>query len=546
MTPVLIAGGGIGGLATALTLHQIGVPCMVFESVREMKPLGVGINLQPNAVRELYDLGITEAELDEVGLPAKEWALVGLNGNDIYSETRGRLAGYQWPQYAVHRGQLQMLMYRKVVERMGAGAVRLGARVTGYRRLPDGGVSVQVAYADGGCADLPAALLIGADGIHSAVRAQMHPDQPPIHWGGSIMWRGVTWAKPIRTGASFVGLGTHKHRIVFYPISHPDPDTGLALINWIAEVTSDDETQLGAWFRPVPIETFLHHFADWTWDWLDVPALIRGGEFAFENPMIDRDPVPTWVDGPVVLLGDAAHAMYPTGSNGASQAIVDARVLGALMCDQGATPAALAAYDARLCGPISRLVLRNRGAGPFGLLNLVDERCGGRFDNIDHVIPPDERNAFMAAYKAAAGFRHRDAQPGACDHRARRTRGRRTDSGAGRRGLVSRSEHAKDFEFDRVGPSVPSADKHLVGEPLVGAVLNLESGRRAEVVQRRLDDLTGREPRHDLERPAPYAAIHHRDQRAVVMAQRVARVDPGDAVGDAHRLPVCAAGQNGA
>jgi 2-polyprenyl-6-methoxyphenol hydroxylase-like FAD-dependent oxidoreductase len=306
----------------------------------------------------------------------------------------------------VHRGQLQMLLYRKVVERIGADAVRLGARVTGYHRLPDGGVSVQVAAADGARADVPAALLVGADGIHSAVRAQMHPDQPPIHWGGSIMWRGVTWAKPIRTGASFVGLGTHKHRIVFYPISHPDSETGLALINWIAEVTWDDadETQLGGWFRPVPIETFLHHFADWTWDWLDVPALIRGGEFAFENPMIDRDPVPTWVDGPVALLGDAAHPMYPTGSNGASQAIVDARVLGALMCDHGATPAALATYDARLCGPISRLVLRNRGAGPFGLLNLVDERCGGRFDNIDDVIPPDERSGFMADYKAAAGF----------------------------------------------------------------------------------------------------------------------------------------------
>ena len=147
--PVLIAGGGIGGLATALTLHQIGVPCVVLESVREMKPLGVGINLQPNAVRELYDLGITEAELDEVGVPAREWALVGLNGNDIYTETRGRLAGYNWAQYAVHRGQLQMLLYRKVVERLGAGAVRMGARVAGYRKLADGTVEAQVAQADG-------------------------------------------------------------------------------------------------------------------------------------------------------------------------------------------------------------------------------------------------------------------------------------------------------------------------------------------------------------------------------------------------------------
>ena len=404
--PVLIAGGGIGGLATALTLHQIGVPCVILEGVREMKPLGVGINLQPNAVRELHDLGIPETELDAVGLPAREWALVGLNGHDVYTEPRGKLAGYRWHQYAVHRGELQMLLYRKVVERMGAGALKLGARVTGYRKRPDGGVSVQVTMTDGTHVEQHASLLIGADGIHSAVRAQMHPRQPPIHWGGAIMWRGVTWAKPIRTGASFVGLGTHRHRVVFYPISPVDPVTGLALINWIAEVTRDhaDEKQLNGWFRQVPVESFLHHFADWTWDWLDVPELIRGGESAFENPMIDRDPVHNWVDGPVLLLGDAAHAMYPTGSNGASQAIIDARVLGAMMCEHGANSEALAAFDARLCGPISKLILRNRGAGPFGLLNLVDERCGGHFDSIDAVIPPDERNAFMADYKAAAGF----------------------------------------------------------------------------------------------------------------------------------------------
>ena len=404
--PVLVAGGGIGGLATALTLHQIGVPCLVLESVREMRPLGVGVNLQPNAVRELCDLGITEAELDEVGVPAREWALVGLNGNDVYAEPRGRLAGYRWSQYAVHRGRLQMLMYDKLVERIGSQAVRFGTRVTGYRHAADGGVMVQVANADGTNSEIAGSLLIGADGIHSAVRAQMHPGQPPIHWGGSIMWRGVTWARPIRTGASFVGLGTHKHRIVFYPISHPDPKTGLAMINWIAEVTWDnaDEKQLNGWFRQVPIDSFLHHFTDWTWEWLDVPALIRGGEFAFENAMIDRDPVPTWVDGPVALLGDAAHAMYPTGSNGASQAIIDARVLGACMCEAGATPQALARYDATLCGPISKLILRNRGAGPFGLLNILDERCGGKFDNIDDVIPPEERAAFMADYKAAAGF----------------------------------------------------------------------------------------------------------------------------------------------
>jgi len=193
---------------------------------------------------------------------------------------------------------------------------------------------------------------------------------------------------------------------VFYPISHPDPATGLSMINWIAEVTMDNSGgwKQSDWFRQVPIADFAHHFDDWIWDWLDVPALIRGADRAFENPMIDREPVPTWRDGPVALIGDAAHPMYPTGSNGGSQAIVDTRILGACMVEHGVTPAALEAYDTKLCGSISGLILRNRGAGPFGLLNIVDERCGGTFDNIDDVIPAQERTAFMAGYKAAAGF----------------------------------------------------------------------------------------------------------------------------------------------
>jgi 2-polyprenyl-6-methoxyphenol hydroxylase-like FAD-dependent oxidoreductase len=404
--PVIITGGGIGGLVAALTLHQIGVPCVVLEAVRELRPLGVGINLQPNAVRELCDLGITARDLDSVGLPAQEWALVGLNGNDIYSEPRGLLAGYQWPQYAVHRGQFHMMLHRKVVERLGPGAVRLGSRVTGYRQHVSGGVSALIAEADGSRSVLRGTLLIGADGIHSAVRAQMHPAQPPIHWGGAIMWRGTTQARPIRTGSSFIGLGTHRHRIVVYPISHPDPHSGLALINWIAEVTMDNSEgwQRDGWFRPAQVEDFAHHFDNWVWDWLDVCALIRNADCVFENAMIDRDPVPTWHDGPVVLMGDAAHAMYPTGSNGASQAIVDARILGAAMVEHGVTERALAAYNDKLCGPISQLILRNRGDGPFGLLKIVDERCGGTFDNINDVVPPAERAAFMAGYQAAAGF----------------------------------------------------------------------------------------------------------------------------------------------
>ena len=401
---VIIAGGGIGGLALALTLHQIGVPCCVLEASRQMRPLGVGINIQPNAVRELFDLGINPADLDGVGLPVKEWALVGLNGREVYAEPRGLDAGYNWPQYATHRGALHMMLYQKVVERLGADAVQLGASVLGYDRTSSG-VVARISRADGGQEDMAGRLLIGADGIHSAVRAQMHPDQPPIHWGGAIMWRGTVRAKPIRTSSSFVGLGTHRHRMVIYPISPVGAD-GLALVNWIAEVTmdSDDGWQQDGWFREVAIDDFVEHFEGFRYDWLDVPAMLRQADCAYENPMIDRDPVPTWVDGAVALMGDAAHAMYPTGSNGASQAIIDARTLGAAMLDHGVTPEALAAYDAKLCGPVSDLVLRNRGAGPFGLLNLVDDRCGGMFDDIDAVIPQQERADFMAKYKAAAGF----------------------------------------------------------------------------------------------------------------------------------------------
>jgi 2-polyprenyl-6-methoxyphenol hydroxylase-like FAD-dependent oxidoreductase len=403
--PVLIAGGGIGGLSVALTLQQIGVRCLVLESVAALKPLGVGINLQPNAVRELYELGLGAGELDAIGVQAREWALVGLNGKDVYSEPRGLHAGYRWPQYALHRGRLQMLLHRTAVERLGPGAVLSGHRVLGYRNAADG-VTALVRTADGATKELHAMLLIGADGLHSAVRAQMHPRQPPIQWGGAIMWRGTTPGVPIRSGASFVGLGTHRHRVVFYPISQPHPATGLATINWIAEITVDNSRALseGDWNKRVAIESFVHHFEGWRYDWLDVPSMLRGAEEVFEYPMIDRDPVPTWVDGRVALLGDAAHVMYPTGSNGASQAIVDARVLGAAMLEHGVTSEALRAYDRKLCPEISAVVLRNRGAGPFGLLNLLDERCGGIFDDIDDVIPADERELFMSRYRAAAGF----------------------------------------------------------------------------------------------------------------------------------------------
>ncbi|MEP1205830.1 MAG: flavin-dependent oxidoreductase [Rhizobiaceae bacterium] len=402
---VIIAGGGIGGLTLGLTLHQIGVPFVVLESSREMRPLGVGINIQPNAVRELFDLGLDSERLDTIGVPAQEWALVGLNGREVYAESRGLEAGYNWPQYAVHRGELHMLLYRTLVERAGQDAVILGARVEEYTQPSGRGVGVIVRRSDGLTDDLSGSLLIGADGIHSVVRAQMHADQAPIHWGGAVMWRGTIRAKPLRTESSFIGLGTHRHRMVIYPISKVDSD-GTALINWIAEMTWDNSEgwQNDSWFEEVSIDSFAHHFEEFRYDWLDVPSMLSAADCAYMNPMIDRDPVSTWVDGSAALMGDAAHAMYPTGSNGASQAIVDARVIGAAMLEHGVNANALNSYDDQLCSKVSELVLRNRSAGPFGLLNILNDRCGGIFNDIEAIIPQEERNEFMGKYKAAAGF----------------------------------------------------------------------------------------------------------------------------------------------
>ena len=400
---VIVAGGGIAGMTMALTCHQLNIPVVVHESVEKLEPLGVGINLQPNAVRELFDLGFQE-QLDHIGIEAKEWALVGRNGNDVWAEPRGRDAGYLWPQYSVHRGQLQMMLYEAVLERLGTQAVVTGSRLSSYRTLAD---TVEVAFVDqsGKESTSEGTVLVGADGLHSAVRAQMHPDEGSPIWGGPVMWRGTSVAPPIRTGASFVLVGKLEQRFVCYPISKPDPETGLATINWIAELTYDTSQGWGDgdWNKQVPISKFLSHFKDWSYDWLDIPGLIQEASAVYEYPMVDRNPVETWIDGNCVLIGDAAHVMYPVGSNGASQAIVDARVLGAAFLEHGVSHHALAHYEAEMLADMNQLVLRNRGAGPIGILGIVEERCGGVFDDIEDVIPREEIEEYMGAYKTAAG-----------------------------------------------------------------------------------------------------------------------------------------------
>ena len=401
---VAVAGGGIAGLTLALTCHQVDVPVQVFESARSVRPLGLGINLQPNAVRELFDLGL-EHELASIGIPLRECALVSRNGTDVWTEPRGLDAGYRWPQYSVHRGELEMMLYRAVLDRLGADAVVTGRKVTGYVHTADG-AKVELSNSDSVTAAVEARVLIGADGLHSAVRAQMFPGDGGPRWGGTVLWRGVTQAPPIRGGSAFVVVGDSHQRFVTFPISAPDPDTGLQSQNWIAEQSFDRRRgwRRGDWNTRVSVEEFIGDFEDWNFDWLDVPALVRNSPIVFEYPMVDRDPVGHWVHGSVALIGDAAHPMYPIGSNGASQAIVDSRVLGAAFVEHGVGRDALRAYESALLADRSALVLRNRGAGPFSVLGLVDERCGGVFDDIDDVVPHAEIGQIMASYKAAAGL----------------------------------------------------------------------------------------------------------------------------------------------
>ncbi|NUP80325.1 MAG: flavin-dependent oxidoreductase [Nonomuraea sp.] len=376
---IVIAGAGIGGLTAALSLHAAGFERVtVHESARELRPLGVGINLLPHAVRELTELGLAD-RLAGIGVATAELAYFNRYGTPIWSEPRGLGAGYAWPQYSVHRGRLQLLLLEAVRERLGPDAVRTGSRVTGP-----------------GDED----LLIGADGINSAVRAHLYPDEGPPPWNGLVLWRGMTYGEPFLTGRSMIMAGDGTRKFVAYPIE----TGGRTLINWIAERPLDGEApERGNWNRPADVAEIVRHFAGWRFDWLDVPGLITGAEAAYEYPMVDRDPLPRWTFGEasarVTLLGDAAHAMYPIGSNGASQAIIDARVLAHALAHGD-----LAAYEAHRRPATTALQLSNRQMGPEVVMKLAHERAPGGFDDVEKVVPYAERAEIAASYKRTAGF----------------------------------------------------------------------------------------------------------------------------------------------
>ncbi|MGE0500943.1 MAG: flavin-dependent oxidoreductase [Rhizobiaceae bacterium] len=401
---ILIAGGGIAGLTLALGCHQAGIPCRVFERGAEIRPLGVGINVQPHAVRELYDLGL-EHELEALGVRTREVAYFSKTGRLIWSEPRGVHAGYRWPQYSLHRGGLQMMLFGAVRERLGDAAVLTGRTLASFRQHADG-VEAIVARADGTSERHHGTLLIAADGIHSHARAVFYPDEGPPKWGGAILWRGTARQAPYLTGATMAMAGHEFQKFVTYPIGKADPETGEALINVIAELKVDPSAgwRREDYNRRGILSEFLPAFEPWVFDWLDVPALIRATDPIFEYPMVDRDPLPRWTHGRVTLMGDAAHPMYPIGSNGASQAIVDARVLVRELVAHGLSVEALEAYETERREATSRIVTANRGNGPDAVMQTVEERCGGEFDDIDDVLSPAERVEIAASYKRLAGF----------------------------------------------------------------------------------------------------------------------------------------------
>jgi 5-methylphenazine-1-carboxylate 1-monooxygenase len=400
---IAIAGAGVGGLAAALSLHAAGFTRIeVFEAAPQLWPLGVGLNILPNAVRELSELGVYE-QVARDAVATGELRLCSRHGKLIWSEPRGLAAGYRWPQLSVHRGHLLGVLASAVAQRLGPDAIVPGARVVRFRDRPDGVVLTLRRAGAGQDEDCRADVLVGADGIHSAVRACLHPGEGPPPGNGLVMWRGTTWGEPFLDGQSMIVMGTDTERLVLYPIAGRGSGA-RSLINWVAARPSDNPPEPGDWQQPAAPGDVLHHFGSWSSGSVDIPAVLAGAACVYRYPMIDRDPLSRWGTGHVTLLGDAAHAMYPMGSNGATQAIMDARVLARELALAASIPQALAGYEAQRRPAMTSLQASNRQQGPEAVIATVHQRAPGGFENLRDVITDAELGEISARYASTAGF----------------------------------------------------------------------------------------------------------------------------------------------
>ncbi|MCS0634148.1 FAD-dependent monooxygenase [Streptomyces sp. LP05-1] len=412
---ILVAGGGVAGLTTALALHHAGYERItVVEAAREIKPVGAGLNLMPNAVRELDALGVLDA-LAAGAVRTRELRYYHRSGGLIAREDRGTAAGYRWPQLSVHRGHLQLVLAGAVRARLGAAAIVGGVRVTGVDPRPDGRPRVRLAHRDGsrqGLATLEPDLLIGADGIRSAVRAALRPDEGEPPWKGTLIWRGVSRMAAARTAPYMVIAGDDRRKAVLYPLTEPTPGRSEVLVNWALALPAAEayprgpgpDLPRGDWNRPVPVARFAPHYEGWEFGGWRVPEVLRAADGAFEYPMADREPLTRWSLGRTTLVGDAAHAMYPIGSNGASQAVMDARALAHALARHHDPVEALAAYEAGRRPAMTALQHANRRLGPEVVIDLAHRRAPGGFTDIDAVIPPEERREIAARYAVTGSF----------------------------------------------------------------------------------------------------------------------------------------------
>jgi 2-polyprenyl-6-methoxyphenol hydroxylase-like FAD-dependent oxidoreductase len=402
---VIIVGAGIGGLTLALTLHRAGIPCRVYESALEIKEVGVGINLLPHATTELAELGLEEA-LTKIAVTTREAVFFNRFGQLIYSEPLGRYAGYRRPQFSIHRGELQAVLLEACKNRIGADRIVTGWRCVHADQDQDGvTVHFRSSRTDQELESQRASVVIGCDGINSALRKQLYPAEGAPLYSGVNMWRGVTRWQPFLSGATFVRAGwIATGKAVIYPIRNNIDPEGRQLVNWVAEVETPHH-KLRDWNRPGKLDDFITRYEDWRFDWLDVPAFFSQADTILEFPMVDQDPLPRWSFGRMTLLGDAAHPMYPRGSNGAGQAILDARALGGNLGKYSDPVEALKAYEFQRLDATANIVRMNRRNPPDAILREVYVRTGDRpFRNIDDVITRDELAALSDGYKRVAGY----------------------------------------------------------------------------------------------------------------------------------------------